>query len=333
MTSPSETTRQTSAAIMRAAVLTAPGRVQMSNVPVPRPQTGQVRLRLEGCGVCASNLAPWAGADWMGFPTEPGALGHEGWGIVDAVGEGVRGVSRGDRVAALSYNSYAEYDVADAAAIVPLPPALAGRPFPAEPLGCAMNIFHRSGIASGQIVAIVGIGFLGALLTRLATDTGAHVIAVSRRPFSLDIARRMGASETISMDNHRAVIERVQALTGGALCDCVIEAVGKQWPLDLAAELTRERGRLLIAGYHQDGPRQVNMSLWNWRGLDVINAHERDPKVYVRGMREAVEAVASGRLDPRLLYTHTFPLERLDAALNATRDRPDGFLKALVTFP
>jgi threonine dehydrogenase-like Zn-dependent dehydrogenase len=111
----------------------------------------------------------------------------------------------------------------------------------------------------------------------------------------------------------------------------VIEAVGKQWPLDLAAELTRERGRLIIAGYHQDGPRQVNMQLWNWRGLDVINAHERDQAVYIQGIRDAVDAVASGRLDPDPLYTHTYPLDRLGEALDATRDRPDGFLKALVT--
>ena len=48
-------------------------------------------------------------------------------------------------------------------------------------------------------------------------------------------------------------------------------------------------------------------------------------------MRDAIEAVASGRLDASQLYTHTYPLERLDEALNATRDRPDGFLKALVT--
>ena len=58
----------------------------------------------------------------------------------------------------------------------------------------------------------------------------------------------------------------------------------------------------MIAGYHQDGPRQVNMQLWNWRGLDVINAHERDPAVYVQGIREAVEAVAAGRLDPAALH-------------------------------
>ena len=315
---------------MRAAVIVGPGRLELQQAPRPHPGPGQVRVRLEGCGVCASNLTPWAGPDWMQFPTEAGGLGHEGWGVVDAVGEGVEGLSVGDRVAALSYRSYAEYDLVDADAAVRLPEALAGKPFPGEPLGCAMNIFRRSDIRTGQTVAIVGIGFLGAILTRLATDAGARVIAVSRRAYSLDVARDMGAAETIRMDDHQAIIDRVKALTGGAFCERVIEAVGKQWPLDLAGELTGERGRLIVAGYHQDGPRQVNMWLWNWRGIDVINAHERDPKVYAQGVRDAVEAVASGRLDPSPLYTHRFPLDRLDQALDATRDRPDGFLKALV---
>jgi threonine dehydrogenase-like Zn-dependent dehydrogenase len=316
---------------MKAAVISAPGEIRVEDIPLPEPGAGQVRVRLEGCGVCASNLTPWAGPEWTQFPMEPGALGHEGWGIVDAVGAGVEGLVAGDRVAALSYKSYAQYDIADAGAVVKLPESLAGQPFPGEPLGCAMNIFRRADIQAGQTVAIVGIGFLGAILCRLATDAGARVIAISRRAFSLDLARRFGAAETIPMDDHNAIIERVKTLTGERFCERVIEAVGKQWPLDLAAEITAERGKLIVAGYHQDGPRQVNMWLWNWRGIDVINAHERDPAIYAEGIREAVEAVASGRLDPSPLYTHVYPLERLNEALDATRDRPDGFLKALVT--
>ena len=62
---------------------------------------------------------------------------------------------------------------------------------PGEPLGCAMNIFARSDIHAGQTVAIVGIGFLGALLTQLASAAGARVIAISRRPFALEVARRL----------------------------------------------------------------------------------------------------------------------------------------------
>jgi threonine dehydrogenase-like Zn-dependent dehydrogenase len=317
-------------ATMRAAVLDGPGRAGVVRARLPEPGPGRVRVRLEGCGVCASNLGPWAGPEWMRFPTEPGALGHEGWGVVDAIGEGVEGLAVGEPIAALSYHAYAEYDVADAGAVVRLPDSLAGRPFPGEPLGCAMNVLRRSGIEAGQTVAIVGVGFLGAVLVRLAAVAGARVVAISRRPFSLGVARAMGAAETVPMDDHGRIVGTVKELTGGTFCDRVIEAVGKQWPLELAAELTRERGRLVVAGYHQDGPRRVNMQLWNWRGLDVVNAHERDPALYVRGMREAVDAVASGRLDPGPLITHAFPLGRLGEALDATRDRPDGFLKAVV---
>ncbi len=318
---------------MRAAVITGPGRMRVDEVEVPKPEPGQVRLRLQGCGVCASNLTPWAGPPWMSFPTEPGCLGHEGWGVIDALGEGVTGLSPGERVAALSYHAYADYDIAEAGHVIALGDRLKDRPFPGEALGCAMNIFRRTEIKAGQSVAIIGIGFLGALLTQLATRAGARVIAISRRQSSLDLARRMGAHEAILMEDHNQIVAQVKRLTQGKLCDRTIEAVGKQWPLDLAAELTCERGRLIIAGYHQDGPRQVNMWLWNWRGLDVINAHERDAKTYVEGIRAAAEAVASGMIDPQPLYTHVFPLERLDEALNATRDKPQGFVKALIVYP
>lgn len=315
---------------MRAAVLTGPGAVRIDEVPLPEPGPRQVRIRLEGCGVCASNLTPWEGPEWMQFPTAPGDLGHEGWGVIDALGADVRGIAPGDRVAALSGKSYAEYDLADAASVVKLPDSLRGVELPGEPFGCAMNIFRRSDIRAGQTVAIVGVGFLGAILVRLAAHAGARVIAISRRPGSLDLARRMGAAETVPMHDHLEIIERVRELTSGRFCDRVIEAVGKQWPLDLAAELTTEGGRLVIAGYHQDGSRQVNMQLWNWRGFDVANAHERDPQVALRGMREAVAAIASGLIDPAMLITHRFPLERLGDALNATRDRPGNFVKAVV---
>jgi threonine dehydrogenase-like Zn-dependent dehydrogenase len=317
---------------MRAAIVVEPNRIEVKEVAVPEPAPNQVRVKLEGCGVCASNLPPWEGREWFHYPLEPGGLGHEGWGHIDAVGQDVTGFALGDCVAMISNNAYAEYDVADMNAVVPLPQSLVEQPFPAEPLGCAMNIFRRSQISAGQTVAIVGIGFLGALLTRLATNAGARVVAISRRPYSLEIARQFGAAETIPMEDHWQIIERVKELTGGTFCDIVIEAVGKQWPLDLAAELTRERGRLIVAGYHQDGLRQVNMQLWNWRGLDVINAHERDPAIYLDGMRAAVDAVGNGSLDPSPLFTHHFPLDRLDAALEATRHRPDGFMKALILF-
>ncbi len=314
---------------MKAAMLAGPRRFEIAEIPVPEPGPGQVRIKLQGCGVCHSSEPAWQGRPWFNYPMDPGAMGHEGWGIVDAVGEGVYDTAPGDRVAALSYNAYAEYDLASCDSLVTLPQALEGRPFPGEPLGCAINIFRRSDIRAGQTVAIVGIGFLGALCTQLALDAGARVLAISRREFPLRLAERFGATPIV-MDDQERIFEQVKFLTGGAMCERVIEAVGLQQPLDLASALTAERGALIIAGFHQDGPRQVDMQSWNWRGIDVINAHERNPSVYIEGMRDAVEAVVDGVLDPRPLLTHAFSLDTLPVAFEMMEHRPDGFLKGYI---
>jgi threonine dehydrogenase-like Zn-dependent dehydrogenase len=316
--------------IMQAAILEGPGKASVRKAPIPALKEGEVRVRLEGCGVCGSNLAPWEGRPWFNYPFEPGKPGHEGWGEIDEVGGGVSQFRRGDRVALLSYNAFAEYDIATADSVVALPPSLAGKPFPGEALGCAMNVFRRSNVAAGESVAVVGIGFLGAVVAALTRRAEARVIAISRRDFALQIARDYGTHHTLKITDPATVIEIVKRITGGRGCDCVIEAGGFQETLDLATELTRERGRLVIAGYHQDGSRTVNMQLWNWRGLDVINAHERDPAVYIAGMQEAADAIARGDFDPSPLYTHKFALDGIRDAFSAMKHRNNNFLKALV---
>lgn len=316
---------------MRACLVAAPGKALIQTLPRPEPRDAMVRVRLEGCGVCGSNLAPWEGRPWFKYPLAPGQPGHEGWGVVDAVGPAVGSVQPGQRVAVLAYHSFAEYDLAPEENLVPLPSSLDDLAFPGEALGCAMNVFARCEIRSGQNVAVIGIGFLGALLTQLAARAGARVAAVSRRPVALEMAKQLGAAETIPIDDAGKVTGLAKDFSGGAGFDCVIEAVGLQGPLDVASEITRERGRLVIAGYHQDGLRQVNMQLWNWRGLDVINAHERDPKVYIEGIRGAVKAVEDGRLDFAPLLTHRFPLDDIGSAFECMRLRPGNFMKACVT--
>jgi threonine dehydrogenase-like Zn-dependent dehydrogenase len=302
---------------MPAAVVAGPRSLRVEEVAVPEPGPGEVLLRLEGCGVCGSNVPVWAGDAAVDFPLAPGEPGHEPWGSVAATGAGVEGIDVGQRVVALAYRSFATYDVAAAAQVVPLPPELDGEPVPGEALGCAMNVFRRSDVHPGHRVAVVGVGFLGALLVQLCRASGAEVVALSRRRFSLEVAERMGARAAES------------AAAAGGPFDRVIEAAGTQATLDLASQLVGVRGRLVIAGYHQDGHRTIDVQSWNWRGIDVVNAHERDPAEYVRGMREAVAALASGRLDASRLYTR-FPLDRLDEALDAARTRPEGFVKAVV---
>lgn len=316
--------------VMEAAVIVGPGTARVQQVPRPEAWPGEVLVRMEGCGVCASNLPLWQGRPWFSYPAQPGAPGHEGWGRVQQVGDGVQGLARGDRVTFLSYNAYAQYEKVQADCLVKIPPALEESPFPGEPVGCAMNVFRRSGIEPGQTVAVIGAGFLGIIFTALAAARGARVIAISRRGFALETACRYGATTSVALDDHQRVISRVREVAGENGCDRVLEATGYQWPLDLAGELVRERGKIVIAGFHQDGLRQVNVQLWNWKGIDVINAHERDPKVYLEGMRAGMAAVESGLFSLRDLITHSFTLQELGGAYQALEQRPEGFLKGIV---
>lgn len=317
---------------MQSATLVEPRRFKLDSMEPPAPGEGEVLLRVMGCGVCGSDMGPWKGYPGLSYPMQPGAPGHEVFGRVEAVGAGVEGIAPGDAVTALSYRAYAEYDVARAGDVVPLPSGLAGRTVLGEPMACAVNVTKRWGVEEGDVVVLLGTGFLGALLLQLLRVPGgpkpSRVLAVSRRKLPGEMADRLGIDEMLTYEDD--VRGRVGEVTGGGMADVVVEATGKAEPLDLGADLTRVRGRLVIAGYHQDGPRTVNMQLWNWRGIDVVNAHERDPEVYTRGMREGVGLLARGDLDLEPLVTHTFPLAEINRAFRTAEERPQGFLKSVV---
>jgi threonine dehydrogenase-like Zn-dependent dehydrogenase len=204
--------------------------------------------------------------------------------------------SDGRRVAALCYRGFAEWDVAAADTVVELPAALEDVPFPGEALACAVNVVRRARVAAGDRVAVIGMGFLGSAVAQLIGDV-------------TEVRRDTPAEGSF---------------------DVVVEAAGTQAALDTASQLIGEGGRLVIAGFHQDGPRVVDLQSWNWRGIDVVNAHERDRAVVVEGMREAVRLAAAGALDVDALVTHRLPLARIDDAFDLAATRPSGFLKAVV---
>ena len=89
-----------------------------------------------------------------------------------------------------------------------------------------------------------------------AARAGARVVAVSRRESALEVAQAMGAEYAIPLQDDP--LRRIQELTRGNRCDVVIEAAGKQETLDLAGELTHVRGRLVVAGFHQDGRQMIH---------------------------------------------------------------------------
>lgn len=315
----------------RAAIIDKPGSIKYVEMPVPEPKEGELLVKMEGSGLCASNIPLWEGREWFNYPLEPGAPGHEGWGIIEKKGAGVEHFKIGDTVTLLQSNVFAEYVTIPASSCVVIPHELQGIPFPGEPFGCLMNITKRADIKKGQTVAVIGLGFLGLGLVKLAKEKGAHVLALSRRQYSLDIAAG-DADLCLKMDDHYSILNAIEKFTKGKGCDRVIECTGKQWPIDLAGEIINNYGKLIIAGYHQDGLRKVNMQQWNWKAIDVINAHERDPEKYIEGIKSAINAVKIGRLKPWELLTHQFEFDELADALELLSECPEGFIKGYIKF-
>ena len=200
-----------------------------------------------------------------------------------------------------------------------------------EPIACAANAARRAGVTLGDTVALVGAGFMGALLLQFLLRSGRRAgdRARSTRQHASAWPSDLGADITLDpsdADPVAAVLEH----TGGAGADVVVEATGAQAGLDLATALTRTRGRLIIYGYHQGEARTVEMQLWNLRGLDVVNAHHRDDDEYLAGMRAGLAMLTHGKLDMGALVTHRFSLEHTGDAFALAEQRLEGFVKAVV---
>ncbi|MEZ4836790.1 MAG: alcohol dehydrogenase catalytic domain-containing protein [Caldilineaceae bacterium] len=107
---------------MLAAVIDAPGQVHIEEVATPKPGPNEVLVQIEGCGINPDDVMVWENSEIDEYPLQPGAPGREAWGWAAAVGADVQRIKVGDRVAMLSGNGFAEYDVAPVEDVVRLPP-------------------------------------------------------------------------------------------------------------------------------------------------------------------------------------------------------------------
>ena len=305
---------------MRLAVLNAPRQLDVVDEPVPEPGPGEVLLRVASCGVCASELDMWEGRADIEYPRFPG---HEVSGTVELPGPGVRGFAPGDPVAAwVTERGFAEYVTVRAeyclpAGDVPLHLALA------EPLACAVNAVELAAPALGDDVVIVGAGFMGNLVQKLVQLKGPReVIVADTRPDALVRARALGATRTVNV---------ARESLDGLDADVAFEVTGVQPGLLAAGQAARMSGKLVIVGYHQGEPRAVPLGDWNWRALELVNAHFRDVDTIMRGMRVGMRLLTSGRLALADLVTHCFALDEVNEAFAVAVEKPEGFVKATVS--
>src|SRR6478609_7273785 len=238
---------------------------------VPEPGAGQVRIKVEACGVCHSDAFVKSG----GYPglTLPRVPGHEIAGRIDAVGAGVNQWRAGDRVGVgwhgghcfqcnacrrglfincekakvtgISFDGgYAEYTVVPSEAVARLPDSLT--PVEAGPLWCAgvttYNSLRNAGLRPGDTVAVQGIGGLGHLGIQFAAKMGMHVVALSRGADKEELARKLGAHEYVDTAKISAA-EGLQKL-GGA--DLVLAAAPNAEAMASTIDGLKPRGTLLI---------------------------------------------------------------------------------------
>ena len=286
---------------MKSAVVTSfTEPLEIQERPVPHPGPGQVLVRIEASGLCHTDIHA-AHGDWPVKPTPPFVPGHEGVGIVEAVGEGVRIRQVGERVAIpwlghacghcdhcvsgwetlceqqrnTGYSvdgGFSEFTVADADYVVPVPEGI--DPIDAAPLTCAGVTTYKAikvaDIRPAERVAVFGIGGLGHLAIQYARLVGGTVIAVDVDTDKLALATELGADHVVDASATDPV-SAIEALGGAdvAVVLAVLPSVFEQ-----AFASLRRGGRLVCVGLppESDGPMALPIFPTVLKGISVIGS-------------------------------------------------------------
>jgi propanol-preferring alcohol dehydrogenase len=269
--------RSTVAKTMKAAVVRSLGKpLTIEEVPIPTPGRGEVLVRILATGVCHTDLHA-ADGDWPVKPSPPFIPGHEGAGIVAAVGAGVSGLKEGDPVGVAwlhdacgacehcitgwetlcesQHNSgygvngtFAEYSIGAAAYVGRLP----ARPDFAQmaPILCAGVTTYKgikeSEVRPGEWIAISGIGGLGHIAIQYAKAMGLHVVALDVAEDKLALARSLGAEITINASAPDAAAQVVRETSGGTH-GVLVTAVSRT-AFSQALNLVRRKGTISLVG-------------------------------------------------------------------------------------
>ena len=313
--------------------------IRMAMRPVPEPGPGEVRVRIEACGVCGSDVFLQEG----GFGprvTWPRVPGHEAAGRVEALGEGVTGVAPGDQVA-LYYittppgdrwaaagrpnisphvtrmgvdvdGAFAEYVIRPVEALVrpaaPVPPEVLAvlTDAVATPLHGLKRVAH---LQPGETVIVLGIGGLGSNAVQLAKAMGARVIAVTRSEAKQRLARELGADEVIGAADGDPVPAAREA-AGGYGADVVVQCVGDARVDEQAIAMGGPGGRVVLIGAALE-PFSVRAAEIFWRELSVLGSRGFIPA----DIQDAIALYLDGTLSVEHLTGAIRPLEEADQAL------------------
>lgn len=306
---------------MQVAVLTEKG-FELREAPMPECGPGQVLIRTVACGICSGEVYVYKSV--IGGSPREAVMGHEGSGIVEAVGAGVDGFAKGDAVTSTG-GRFASYFVSRPGSLVKLPVEVDPVWAMGEPLACVFHAARRFGIDFGDRVAIIGCGFMGLMCLQAARMRGpGYLCAMDPVNWRLDMAKRFGADEVHNPKGQsgKDLVERFGEF------DVVIEAAGTSSAIDVSTDLVKQHGRIVLVGYHlsDNGMRTVNMERWNFKAIDVVNGHVRRGNEKRDAMRASVELLRAGRLNTADLVT-SYPLAKVGEAFQDLVNVKEGLFK------
>ncbi len=319
---------------MLAGDIYAPGKIRLIDVPEPElaaDSQGQIIFQVELACLCGSDLLFFE-ADYPEYPVMIGHSLHEMTGTVVAT-SGSR-FQVGERVLCVPVNQEGLFErfVVSEERAVPLdarpdePQALL-----AQPLGTVIFALKKLPNLIDLDVAVVGQGPIGQLFNACLRNLGArHVIGIDVLNSRLKTSPRMGATATINAVEENP-LEAVHRITGGAMPDVVIEAVGhREQCLEMCVDLCRYGGRLLYFGVPEDRLQNVP---WRKMMLKNLTVHTSINPDFRRDFPLAMKWINEGRLDVSPIITHRFPLEEIQTAFDVFRYRREGASKVFLDFP
>ncbi|MGO8745546.1 MAG: alcohol dehydrogenase catalytic domain-containing protein [Thermoguttaceae bacterium] len=329
---------------MQALVYHAPGDIRLEIVDVPACGPGELRLTVDACAVCGTDLKTWHKGNPRIEP--PRVMGHEFTGLVETVGEGVRGFAIGERVVmatsvscgacyycnrgwnnlcvelapmGFAYDGgMARYVTVPARAVrnghvLKVPAGVSAvHAALAEPVSCTVNACEHCRIEPGDTVVVIGAGPMGIINACVSREFGAGRVIVSE----VNAARRTQAAEfgfdrivNPAAEDLPAIIRE---MTGGLMADVVIVAAPAAAPQEQAPALVRKRGTVCLFASLPAGKSAITVDsrTIHYGEVRVLGTSDSTPAQVAR----AVELIAGGRLPVDRLASHVLGLDGLQQA-------------------
>jgi L-iditol 2-dehydrogenase len=258
----------------------------------------------------------WGRVQW---PPPPGWLGHENIGTI--VESRIAGWEPGTPVLAHpdDYNGFAEFIVSKPAGLARLPQRAPdiGALVVAQPLATVLRALVRTGPVIKQRCAVVGQGPMGLIFTHLLGRMGAsQIIGIDKIPYRLDWSKRFGATDVVDA-SQGDVREAVKELTGGAMVDFCVEAVGHPEALISAAYLPRRQGRLYVFGVPHHDLQEFPWFHTVGNETEIITSMGPECMEY---FQVAVDMIVHGRSDLAAMVTPRMPWEQAAEAFEMYAD-------------